>query len=243
MTGEARNRGTSDGAGEVSLTEDSLKVGRYFPTHIFSLKVPDSEVLNERMIEAIYVERERDRTGVRKSNYPQLGGWHSQTELHKDAAFAGLVQYVNAATDMMCRKLGYHGSYRLNIGTMWSIVNPPGGSNRAHVHPGCIWSGVYYVQAPENSGRLEFIDPRTQNLMSPVKYIPGTKRPRDCWTKVRFKPVAGKMLIFPSWLYHGVGPNKSSAGGKDADRIVVSFNLSQVRRRKPHQHRLVGDSP
>lgn len=243
MTGEAPNRVASDGAGEVGLSEDALKVGRYFPTQVFSLKVPGSEVLNERLIEAIYAEQERDRTGVRKSNYPQLGGWHSQTKLHKNAAFVGLVQYVNAATDMMCRKLGYHGSYRLNIGTMWSIVNPPGGSNRAHVHPGCIWSGVYYVQAPENSGGLEFIDPRTENLMSPVKYIPGTKRPRDCWTKVRFKPVAGKMLIFPSWLYHSVGPNKSSAGGKDADRIILSFNLSQVRRRKPQQHRPAGDPP
>ncbi|MXY04817.1 MAG: hypothetical protein F4Y55_02995 [Gammaproteobacteria bacterium] len=79
--------------------------------------------------------------------------------------------------------------------------------------------------------------------MSPVKYITGPKRPRDCWTKVRFKPVAGKMLIFPSWLYHSVGPNKSSAGGKDADRIILSFNLSQVRRRKPQQHRPAGDPP
>ncbi|MCZ0945611.1 MAG: TIGR02466 family protein [Gammaproteobacteria bacterium] len=243
MTGEAPDRVASDGAGEVGLSDDALKVGRYFPTHIFSVKVPGCQVLNERLIEAIHAEQERDRTGVRKSNYPQLGGWHSQTKLHKNAAFAGLVQYVNAATDMMCRKLGYHESYRLNIGTMWSIVNPPGGSNRAHVHPGCIWSGVYYVQAPENSGGLEFIDPRTENLMSPVKYIPGTKRPRDCWTKVRFKPLAGKMLIFPSWLYHGVGPNKSTAGGKDADRIILSFNLSQVRRRKPQQHRPAGDPP
>ncbi|MDE0001904.1 MAG: TIGR02466 family protein [Rhodospirillaceae bacterium] len=231
MRGEVSNRVDSEGTGVAGLSEDSLKVGRYFPTHIFSLKVPDSEVLNGRLIEAIYAAQERDGTGVRKSNYPQMGGWHSQVKLHKDAAFAGLVQCVDAATDMMCRKLGYHESYRLNIGSMWSIVNPPGGSNRAHIHPGCIWSGVYYVQAPKNSGRLEFIDPRTQNLMTRAKYIPDTKRPRDCWTKVRFKPVAGKMLIFPSWLYHGVGPNKSSAGGKDADRIIVSFNLSQVRRR------------
>ncbi len=231
MTGEAPHVPVSDSTGEVSLSAGSLKVGRYFPTHIFSLTVPDSEALNQQLIEAIYAERDRDRGGVRKSNYPQLGGWHSQVKLHKDVSFAGLVHCVDAATGMMCRELGYHKSYRLNIGSMWSIVNPPGASNRAHVHPGCIWSGVYYVQAPNNSGRLEFIDPRTQNLMSPVKYVPGTRRPRDCWTKVRFKPVAGRMLIFPSWLYHAVGPNNSKEAGKDADRIIVSFNLSQVRLR------------
>ncbi len=215
----------------AGLSEDAFKVERYFPTLVFSLQVPGSELLNAHLIEAIYAEQERDRTGVRKSNFPELGGWHSHVRLHKDATYAGLVQNVDAAAAMMCRELGYHKSYRLNIGTMWSIINPPGGLNRAHIHPGCIWSGVYYVQAPRNSGQIEFIDPRTQNLMSPVKYIPDTKRPRMCWTKVRYKPVAGKMLIFPSWLYHSVDPNRSEAKGKDADRIIVSFNLSQERRR------------
>ena len=231
VTGETSNRAASDCGLVAGLSEDAFKMERYFPTLIFSLDVPGSEPLNAHLIEAIYAERERDGTGVRKSNFPELGGWHSRVKLHKDVTFAGLVRYVDAAAAMMCRELGYHRSYRLKIGTMWSIVNPPGGMNQAHIHPGCIWSGVYYVQAPRNSGRIKFTDPRTQNLMTPAKYIPDTKRPRVCWTKVQYKPVAGRMLIFPSWLYHSVAPNRSRAKGKDADRIIVSFNLSQERRR------------
>lgn len=230
MTRETPNLVASDHGLAARLSEDALKVGHYFPTLIFSLDVPNSEILNVHLIEAIYAERERDGTGVRKSNFPELGSWHSHVKLHKDGTFAGLVQHVDAVSAMMCRELGYHRSYRLRIGTMWSIINPPGSSNRAHIHPGCLWSGVYYVQAPRNAGRIEFIDPRTQNLMSPAEYIPDTKRPRSCWTKVQYKPVAGRMLIFPSWLYHGVDPNRSRAKGKDADRIIVSFNLSQERR-------------
>ncbi len=226
---ETPDRAASDRGLAARLSEDALKVAQYFPTLVFSLDVPDSETLNARLIEAIYAERERDRTGVRKSNFPELGSWHSHVKLHKDVTFAGLVQHVDETAAMMCRQLGYHRSYRLRIGTMWSIINPPGSSNRAHIHPGCIWSGVYYVQAPRNSGRIEFIDPRTQNLMTPAEYIPDTKRPRICWTKVQYKPVAGRMLIFPSWLYHSVDPNRSRAKGKDADRIIVSFNLSQER--------------
>ena len=215
----------------AGLPEDALKVTSYFPTLVFSVDVPDYEILNDRLIEVIYAERERDRAGVRKSNYAELGGWHSQVRLHKEPGFAGLVEIIDAAAAMMCHELGYHRSYRLRIGTMWSIVNPPGGSNRPHIHPDCIWSGVYYVQAPRNSGRIEFIDPRTENLMTSAKFIPNTKRPRICWTKVQYKPVAGRMLIFPSWLYHSVAPNSSRAKGKGADRIVVSFNLSQVKRK------------
>ena len=228
-----QDRAASDRGSAAGPSEASFRVGRYFPTLIFSLEVPDGELLNARLIEAIYAERKRDGKGVRKSNFPELGGWHSHVRLHRDAAFAGLVRHVEAAAARMCRELGYHKSYRLCIGTMWSIINPPGGLNRAHIHPGCNWSGVYYVQAPRNSGRIEFTDPRTQNLMSGVKYIPGAKRPRDCWKKVRYEPQAGRMMIFPAWLYHSVGSNRSRARGKDADRVIVSFNLSQQRRRPP----------
>ncbi|MCY4487294.1 MAG: TIGR02466 family protein [Deltaproteobacteria bacterium] len=228
---ETSNRVAADRGLVAGLSEAGLKVTQHFPTLIFSLDVPGSEDLNAHLIEAIYAERERDTTGVRKSNFPELGSWHSHVKLHKDVTFAGLVQHVDGVATLMCRELGYHTSYRLKIGTMWSIINPPGSSNRAHIHPGCLWSGVYYVQAPTNAGRIEFIDPRTQNLMSPAEYIPDTKRPRSCWTKVRYKPVAGRMLIFPAWLYHSVDPNRSKAKGKEADRIIVSFNLSQERRR------------
>jgi len=228
---ETHDRGASDGGVAARLSEDALKVTRYFPTLIFSLDIPDSETLNAHLVETIYAERERDTTGVSKSNFPELGGWHSHVKLHREVTFAGLVQHVDAVSAMMCRELGYHTSYRLRIGTMWSIINPPGSSNRSHIHPGCIWSGVYYVQAPRNSGRIEFIDPRTHNLMTPVKYIPGAKRPRSCWTRVKHKPVAGRMLVFPSWLFHSVAPNRSRAKGKAADRIIVSFNLSQQERR------------
>jgi len=42
------------------------------------------------------------------------------------------------------------------------------------------------------------------------------------WTirQITYHPVSGGMLIFPSWLYHGVEPNLS-----DAPRISLSFNL------------------
>ena len=97
MTRDTPNRGAEDCGLVARLSEDALKVNRYFPTLVFSLEVPDSEILNAHLIEAIYAERERDGTGVSKSNFPELGSWHSQVKLHKDVTFAGLVQHVDAA--------------------------------------------------------------------------------------------------------------------------------------------------
>jgi uncharacterized protein (TIGR02466 family) len=110
---------------------------------------------------------------------------------------------------------------------MWSIINPPGSVNIAHVHPGCMWSGVYYVQTPQGSGNIEFIEPRTVHLMNQPKFENMRKRPKECWTKVNFTPRAGKMIIFPAWLYHAVRPNEAKEKGDLANRVIISFNMSQ----------------
>ncbi|BCH23178.1 hypothetical protein MesoLjLc_29160 [Mesorhizobium sp. L-8-10] len=208
----------------------SLVRTNYFPTMVFQHDIGNHGDLNNSLLTSIYNERERDRSGVNKSNTPQLGSWHSHTGLHKSPAYAELLTHVNSVTSLMSRELGYANDYTLKVTTMWSIINPPGNGNRAHIHPGCIWSGVYYVQAPEGAGEIEFVDPRTALLMNQPKYIAKKKRPRDCWTKVNYKPMAGRMLIFPSWLYHGVDPNMAKESGQKADRVIMSFNISQVKR-------------
>jgi uncharacterized protein (TIGR02466 family) len=214
-----------------AVTEAQLDVTAtsYFPTQIFSAEIPGAEALNARLLASIYEERERDRKGIQRSNFRSLGGWHSHNDLHKDDRFADIVRAIGTMGDYISTNLGYHQGYRLEIGTMWSIVNPPGSSNRAHIHPGCDWSGVYYVQAPAKSGDIEFIDPRTQHLIRQPRYIANRKRPKSCWTKVRYTPVAGRMLIFPSWLYHGVDPNLAAEKGNAAERVIISFNLSQTK--------------
>lgn len=208
-------------------TEVHVNQNFYFPTQIFSLEVPNAEALNTQLLKDINAERDRDQKGIQRSNFRSLGGWHSHNDLHKDERFADLVSHIEYGAANVSKSNGYHKGYQLKIGTMWSIINPPGSANRAHIHPGCNWSGVYYVQAPEKSGDIEFSDPRTQNLIMQPRYIPNKKRPKSCWSKVHFTPVPGKLLIFPSWLYHSVEPNLATEKGSAAERIIVSFNLSQ----------------
>lgn len=199
----------------------------YFPTLVYQFQHAAPEAMNARLLDLIYAEQERDRDGIQRSNFRKLGGWHSHNDLHKDADYANLVESIATAGKLISDDLGYHKNYELRIGTMWSIVNPPGSANRAHIHPGCAWSGVYYIQVPDACGNIEFIDPRTENLMFQPRYVPNVKRPKHCWSKVNVTPKAGKMLIFPSWLYHSVAPNLSEAEGRAGERVIVSFNLSQ----------------
>ena len=203
----------------------------YFPTPIYSFTMfDDAETMNEDLLALIYAERERDTKGLERSNFRSLGGWHSHNNLHKLPEFEILTRHIQTVTEGISNDLGYHPDYYLNIGTMWSIINAPGSSNRAHIHPDCLWSGVYYVHVPENSGDIEFTDPRTQHLMRTPKYIPNKRKLRECMTKVRISPMAGKMVIFPSWLYHAVHPNLSTRAGRLGERVIISFNLSQRKR-------------
>jgi len=211
----------------AKLDKDSMIRESYFPTTIFRFSVAPEVVDNDHILDLVYAARKEDQEGIERSNFKSLGGWHSHNNLHKDTEYASLVTAIDDAGALMSSELGYAENKKISIGTMWSIINPPGGANRAHIHPDCIWSGVYYVQAPKDCGQIEFTDPRTQNLMIQPKFRPSSRRPRHCWTKVRFDPKPGKMLIFPSWLYHGVMPNVTKAAGDAANRVIISFNLNQ----------------
>lgn len=211
---------------------DELKRSAYFPTLVYSVQLHDAESMNKEILAAIYEERSRDSDGIERSNFKSLGSWHSQNNLHKNDSFRRLTGRVEAATAEISRDLVYHPSYELKITTMWSISNPPGSSNRAHIHPGALWSGVYYVHSPKGSGKIEFTDPRTVHLMNNAKFKPKTRRKSECWTKVKIQPTAGKLLFFPSWLYHSVEPNLTEGTGRESDRVIISFNINQVAKKR-----------
>lgn len=217
-------------AKEIGVETERFVRTNYFPTLIFQYDVENSQSLNSTLLDLIYAERERDRAGVNKSNTAELGSWHSATNLQKKPEYGPLLTEIDSTLGRMSKELRYAKDQVLKITTMWSIINPPGNGNRAHVHPNSLWSGVYYVQAPEGAGQIEFVDPRTVLIMNQPKYETKKKRPRDCWTKVNFKPIPGRMIIFPAWLYHSVDTNMSKEKGRAADRIIVSFNINQVRR-------------
>ncbi len=201
----------------------------YFPTLIFQVDLPHPEELNNKLLASIYAQRDLDQKGIERSNITALGGWHSHNDLHKVAEFADVTALISAATARIGEDQSYDEKYKIKIGTMWSIINPPGGANRAHVHPGCLLSGVYYIQAPKDAGNIEFMEPRTVHMMNQPQFKRNTKRAKENWTKVRFEPVPGRMIIFPSWLYHAVDTNTSTEPGDKANRVIISFNLNQVK--------------
>ena len=107
------------------------------------------------------------------------------------------------------------------LGNMWANVNHPGGYNRPHLHPNCLFSGVYNIKAPKNSGVLKLIDPRPGIQMIMPRRKPG-ELPPQFWRDVNYQPLDGRIIMFPAWMWHEVETNLSNE-----IRVSVSFNFIQ----------------
>jgi uncharacterized protein (TIGR02466 family) len=203
----------------------------YFPTLIYFQDLPDSRELNQAVKSHVYALRASDREGIVRSNVKRVGAWHSQLDLHQREEYRLLTDRILAAAQRICDDLGYDPAYELVFDNMWANINPRYGYNRNHIHPNVLWSGVYYVQAPPDSGRIFFTDPRAQALVAPPRYAPNVQRKPEAWSEVYFEPIESRLILFPAWLTHEVEPNLSEGDGPAGDRISLSFNLRQMRRR------------
>lgn len=103
----------------------------------------------------------------------------------------------------------------------WLNINGKKDYNQVHAHPDGIVSGVFYVQAPKNCGKIVLQHPALPVLESywAPYYDEYTKYNSASWT---FEPEENLLLLFPSWLMHLVEPNLS-----DEKRISISFNFNR----------------
>jgi len=186
----------------------------HFPTPVYILDIKDKS-LNEQLEKDILDWCNKDK-GVSRTN---VKGWHSTTDMHEKPEYQRLVNALYEAQNKI-----YIEEYLDSepyLGNMWANVNPKGGMNRTHIHPNSLWSGVYYVRTPKNCGHLKVEDPRSVALMSRPRMKP-EKPPARLWRETHFEPIAGRLIMFPSWLTHCVDPNES-----DELRISISFNFMQ----------------
>ena len=186
----------------------------YFPTPIYIADIKHP-TLNQELERDILAWSNRDKGMIRTN----IKGWHSDTNMNELPEYAKLVDMLYSAQRTIYDQEYYESEPFL--GNMWANINPPGGSNRAHIHPNSLWSGVYYVKAPQNSGQLKIEDPRSVALMSRPKQK-DVPKPDRLLREHHYEPKTGRLIMFPSWLNHCVDPNNSND-----IRISVSFNFMQ----------------
>ena len=187
----------------------------HFPTIIYIKDIPNALQLNQYLEQKI-IQWSQQNKGVAKTN---AGGWHSETDMNKKEEYNPLIKELFNMQDEIYQKEKL--DMKPVLGNMWANINYPGNYNRPHLHPNALFSGVYWVKVPPQSGNFMVYDPRTGVQVT----MPNRKKgalPSELWREVHYEPVAGRCIMFPAWLWHEVKPNESND-----IRISVSFNFLQ----------------
>ena len=207
-------------------TGPQVQVRNLFPTPVAILPVPDAARINAAL-EARILEREREVKSVHHSNW---GGWQSPADFPEWCGSEGaeLLEIAQTlARNLTCDRNGrpLQLSWRMNA---WANVNRHGQGNEFHTHPGAYWSATYYVrdggagEAAGVGGEFEVQDPRG---VGPAMLAPAlafrTAGGQSVGASELVVPRAGNLVMFPSWLSHGVRPYS----GSDV-RISIALNLT-----------------
>lgn len=199
----------------------------HFFTPILCKRWPEAETYNPGLAALIRQKRE-ESPGVVLSN---RGGWQSSDDLARweHPSIAALMQWIYSSA-LQIHHTFYPDEFpgfieqtagKLNMQvTAWANINGPSHWNAAHNHPAAYWSGAYYVEAPQGSAHIAFVDPRPN-----INMVPGGGGVLDLFEPVphTIEPQAGLLVIFPSWLQHYVMPQEI-----EHERISLSFNARLV---------------
>lgn len=178
-----------------------------------------SEILNHdtKKIESYIRSIQIEDSGRVVSNE---GGWQSNDFYEDDIKDTPIMPVVNNIKKLL--RLCFQTlevPHVPKIDNFWMNINPPGSYNKPHIHGNnCFLSICYYVNAPENCGDLYFDrGPQQEYIIS--NFVPrGTNTFNS--SRWAYKPESNKIIIFPSWLSHHVGINRS-----EQDRISIAFNI------------------
>lgn len=163
-----------------------------------------------------------DRAGQRWAQQHGYGGYTSYASLddllRRASIFEDLERAIASHVNAFARELQFDlGGRKLKLDSLWINVMEKGAIHAPHIHPHSVISGTYYVTVPPKSGAIRFEDPRLAMLMAAPPKKKNARPENRSFVDVEPKP--GMLLLWESWLRHGVEPNAART-----PRISVSFN-------------------
>ena len=192
-----------------------------FPTFFLEASYPDFIRERDALIQRVYAIRDEDEAGRRYSaqHYPHgYTSYQSRDRLFTDPVFGSLVGFIHDCADVFGRKQYWDlERYELVMTQLFCNINSKDSYHGDHVHPYSQISGVIYLQCAQGTSNIKFKDPRTARWMVPA---PLSQTRAENTLVYSMPPEEGKLVMFPSWLEHGVELNRL-----DADRISMSYNF------------------
>lgn len=106
-----------------------------------------------------------------------------------------------------------HRNAPLGFGGSWSVRLADGGFHVSHVHPGGVLSSACYISLPEKIGE----DDAREGWLEIGRPPPELKV--DLPPIATVEPRPGRLVLFPSYVFHGTRPFRSG------ERLTVAFDV------------------
>lgn len=204
--------------------------GMLFETPIVTAQINKDATFISALRKTILEKKSQSPKGIQRSN---IGGWHSDTDMLEWGGPAAQELVDRVIT--LSKKMSHFADTDIEAvkwkTQMWANVSEHGDFNQPHVHPGNIWSAVFYVDMGSETtqtgssksvgGEFYFEDPRfpMNSMLHPgFKMIGMDNKPQSVQPELH--PNNGDILLFPSWLRHGVRPYTGTK-----QRISIAINL------------------
>ena len=161
------------------------------PESIFTSIIEDDE-MNKNIIEQIR------KTGDVQDYKTNVKAYMTDWDMRGKPGFDKLEKIIMDMVNYLS-KIYYNRPINPRVENLWGMIYKKGDYAMVHDHWPSLWSGVYYIEVPNNSGDLFF--PQLKQTMTPKK---------------------NQMIVFEGKTRHGVRESLS-----DKERIAVSFNVKE----------------
>jgi len=190
-------------------------VEMWFPVAIYK----DSGIISIEENTKVYnrgLELQKTVANGGKEWYGNTYNTHDTFDLTDDEIFHPLLDQITAHAHNFAEM---HGSKsQLKMSGAWLNINSEGTFQEFHTHNNAIFSCVYWVAAPEGSGKLIFEDPKEPDMLQ-IRNI--KSRNSLSFTRIGYKAEERKLLIFRSYLRHIVEPCNNKT-----PRMSIAVNFS-----------------
>lgn len=173
---------------------------------------PEFKKNKESFLNAVK-EYKKQNPSIQKSN---ISGYHSPDNLHVPELIP-LYEYICQIAFKACSDLDFI-DCDIAVTSAWLNVNDSRQCmNSEHVH-GDVFSGVFYLQAPKESGKLCISNPAINKMWQGCSLT--SQKNQFTKESIKIEPTEGSIILFPSYLPHSVETNNH-----DEERISISFNI------------------
>ena len=193
-----------------------LQVAYHFPCPIYLIERPDFlesvQLVSEENLATRHKEQELDKI------YPVI----MTGNFYEDTRIKDFVQFVGATAWNILDEQGYAMQDKaVSFTEMWTQEHHKHSAMEQHVHGfGSQIVGFYFLEAPENSSRVVFHDPRAGKVQIDLPQIDVNKATISS-SMINFEPKPGMLIFANSWLAHSFTRHAA-----DKPIKFVHFNLT-----------------